>query len=173
MSSGATYRMGNLITYKLRPDLGALKMSNGQTAAFVSILSLAASALAETDRQRELAVWFASHDQGAFGLGIVGFDVGELPWRVETFAVDRDFVLGAIEAAKAKSGWDRLGYAPREEWVFDLLERFRALVAAFDIGHAAPGSEPTWGPGERPACFELCPKHAVYLHSGGCVVCND
>ena len=167
--------MGNHITYERRPDLDHVKMSNGLTSVFVSVLSLATSALAETDRQRELAVWFASHDQGAFGLGIVGFDVSKLPWQVETFAADRDFVLGAIEAAKAKCGWDRLAYAPREESVRDPLERFRVLLAAFEIGHAAPSAEPKGkgGPDERPASFELCPKHGVYLHSGGCVVCND
>ena len=64
-------------------------MSNGLTSVVISTLVLAASALAQTDRQRELAVWFASHDQGVFGLGMVGLDVSDLPWRADTFEADR------------------------------------------------------------------------------------
>ena len=165
--------MGNLITYCRRPDLAAVQMSNGLTSVFVSVLSLAASTLAQTDRQREFAVWFASHDQDVYGLGIVGFDVSELPWRAEAFETDRDFVLGAIEAAKAKTGWVRLGYSPREEWVLDCLERFQHLVASFDIRDAGAEPESSWSLGDRPVSFELCPEHAIYCHSAGCILCND
>src|SRR5437763_747484 len=107
--------MANAVTYEARPDLQHVQMSNGLTSVFVSVLSLAASELAETDRQRQFAAWFASHDQGVFGLGSVGFDVSELPWSPDALADDRDFVLRAIDAAKARRGWQRLGYEPRED----------------------------------------------------------
>ena len=70
--------MANLITYCRRPDLAPVKMSNGSTSVFFSVLSLAASAIAQTDRQRQLAVCFAAHDQDVLGLGVVGFDVGRI-----------------------------------------------------------------------------------------------
>lgn len=165
--------MGNLITYCRRPDLAPVQMSNGLTSVFVSVLLLAASTLAQTDRQREFAVWFASHDQNVFGLGVVGFDVNELPWRAEAFETDRDFVLGAIEAAKAKTGWVRLGYLLREDWVLDCLENFQRLVASFDIRDAGTNSETNWSFGDRPLSFTLCAEHAVYCHSAGCILCND
>jgi hypothetical protein len=38
-------------------------MNNGLTSVFVSVLALAASELAETDRQREFAAWFADQQQ--------------------------------------------------------------------------------------------------------------
>jgi hypothetical protein len=82
-------------------------MNNGLTSAFVSVLALAASKLAETDRQRLFAAWFASHDQGVWGLGTVGFDMSELPWSLDTFVGDRRFVLQVIHAAKARAGWVR------------------------------------------------------------------
>jgi hypothetical protein len=162
--------MGNLVIYAHRPDLPALQMSNGLTSVFVAVLSLAAAELAEDDQQREIAAWIASRDQGVYGLGIVGFDVGDLPWRPETFALDRAFVLRVIEAALAQRGWERLGYQPREDWIRESLEGFRTLVEAFDVTHACWES---WGFGDRPERLVLCPKHGVYLHLEGCVLCND
>ena len=65
--------MSNVVTYESRPDIQHIQMSNGLTSVFVSVLSLAASELAESARQRVFAAWFASHDLGVFGFGIVGF----------------------------------------------------------------------------------------------------
>jgi hypothetical protein len=59
--------MSNTISYERRPELGVIEMSNGLTAVVIERLSLASSILAQTDRQRELAVWFASHDQAMYG----------------------------------------------------------------------------------------------------------
>ncbi|MDO9019715.1 MAG: hypothetical protein Q8S73_02355 [Deltaproteobacteria bacterium] len=165
--------MANHISYDCRPDLVGVQMSNGLTSVFVSVLVLAASALAQTDRQREFAAWFASRDQNVFGLGMVGFDIGEMPWRADTLEADRDFVLRSVEAAKGRSGWDRLGYEPREDWVFERLEAFRSLVAAFDARDAETRSESDWSLGVRPAAFTLCAVHAVYLHAYGCALCGD
>lgn len=163
--------MGNRLTYRRRPDLEDCKMSNGLTSVFVAVLSLAASALARDDEERELAVWIASHDQNIFGSGVVGFDVGEMPWNRETFEAQRLFLLRAIDAAKAKTEWDKLGYEPSVDMVLDRLDRFQRMIAAFDCEHASPR-----GAGwhfERTARFERCPIHGIYLHSHGCVICND
>lgn len=165
--------MANTISYDARPDLRDVGMSNGLTAVFISVLSLASSALAQIDRQRELAAWFASHDQGVFGGGLVGFDLCDVPWRAESFEADRDFILRAVDAAKAHLGWDRLAYEPREDWVQDRLDRFRVLITAFDIAHAEADPESDWRFGGRPAAFTLCEQHLVYRHSVGCPVCND
>lgn len=161
--------MANRITYRQRPELEAVQMSNGLTSVFIAVLSLAASSLAKSDRQRELAVWLAGHDQGVFGIGMVGFDIADLPWHS---SADRDFLLAAVRAAKAKTGWERMDYVPREDWVFDRLDHFRELILAFDLSHASRDAESSWNDA-RPASFEACSKHDVYLHSGGCVVCND
>jgi len=166
--------MANSITYQRHNELEPLQMSNGLTSAFFSVASLAASVLAQTDRHREIAAWFASHDQDAFGLGIVGFDVSEIPWNASTFEKDRAFVLALIEGARARMGWDRLAYSPREDWLVDCLSSFERFVRAFDVQDAKPQTDAQgWPFGERPARFVLCPKHAVYLHSQGCILCND
>ncbi|MHB1556886.1 MAG: hypothetical protein ACYC61_05320 [Isosphaeraceae bacterium] len=164
--------MANLVTYETRPDIPPIQMSNGLTSVFISVLSLAASALAESDWQREFAAWFASHDQGVCGLGVVGFDISELPWSPEAFVCDREFVLRVIDAAKTRAGWERLGYEPREEWVQACLDRFRAMVESFDLGHACRSESGVWRYA-RPAHLVLCPVHRVYQHQRGCVLCND
>jgi hypothetical protein len=165
--------MSNHVTYGRRPDIPSLKMSNGSTSVFVSVLSLAASALAKSDRARELAVWLASHDQSVFGLGVVGFDIGELPWSLGTFAEDRGFVLEVIAAVRVETGWDRLGYRPREDLVSDCIDVFGTMIASFDVRDAAAADEEIWRFCDKPDRFETCPIHGVYLHVGGCVVCND
>lgn len=162
--------MANVVTYEARPDIPCIRMSNGLTSVFVSVLALGASELAKTDRQREFAVWFASHDQ-MYGLGTAGFDVSELPWLLDTFSSDREFVLQGIRAAKARVGWERLGYEPHE-WVQHRLDQFRAMVEAFSIEHAAGSEAAAWRYG-RPTRLVLCPVHRVYQHEHGCVLCND
>jgi hypothetical protein len=42
----------NTVTYNARPDLENLRMTNGRTTVFVSVLALAASELAGTNRAR-------------------------------------------------------------------------------------------------------------------------
>jgi hypothetical protein len=128
----------NTVTYNARPDLENLRMTNGRTTVFVSVLALAASELAETNRQREFAVWFASRDQ-LYGHGMVGFDLSELPWSSDTFAVDRGYVLRVIHAAKARTGWGRLWYEP--QGMERCLDQFQAMVEAFSIGHASESED--------------------------------
>lgn len=165
--------MSNSISYDARPDLTGVQMNNGLTSVFVSVLALAASSLATTDRQRLFAVWFASRDQGVFGGGMVGFDVSELPWSEADFEADKDFVVRVIEAAQARTGWQRLDYQPHQEWVQQSLEGFYTLIAVFEITHACHSLAQIWPFGQPNSPFEQCPLHQVYLHEYGCVICND
>lgn len=102
----------------------------------------------------------------------MGFDLGELPWLPGTFVSDREFVLRVIAAARARTGWERLGYEPHEEWVQACLDQFRAMVESFESGHARGSESAAWRDA-RPERLVLCPVHRVYEHRHGCVVCND
>jgi hypothetical protein len=147
-------------------------MNNGLTSAVIEVLVVAASTLATTDRERTFAVWFASRDQSVFGIGMVGFDVRQMPWAPATFAADRSFVLEAIDAAKAGTGWERLGFNPREDWVRNALDGFRRLVAAFRVEDAETEAKRVWPWLAPPEVLEQCPRHGVYLHGEGCILCN-
>jgi hypothetical protein len=162
--------MGNSIRYDARPDLAEAEMSNGLTSVVISVLCLGAASVATDDREREIATWLGSRDQGVFGLGMVGFDLEQMPWSQASFEVERAFVLRAIDAAKAKTGWDRLDYPPHEESVFASLDKFRSLAAAFVPEHIR--AETGWL-GDRPERWETCATHGVFVHAHGCAICND
>lgn len=148
-------------------------MSNGLMAAFVSVLSIAASSLAKTDRDRLMAVWLASHDQGVFGRGVVDFDISEYLWEPASFDQDKEFLLAVIRAARAQHQWSTLDYSPRLDWILECLARFEELVQLFLAEHVPPISEQAWSFGERVSAFERCAVHGIYLHRHGCVLCND
>ena len=165
--------MSNIISYDAKPNLESVQMNNGLTSVFVSVLALAASDLARTDEQRLWAAWIASIDQGIFGGGVVGFDLSQMPWKVASLEADKDFWWQVIVAAKQKIGWERLDYQPHEDWVVSSLDKFGVLIQAFEAAHINPDETRDWTYDARPATFALCPKHLVYLHAYGCVICND
>ena len=161
----------NRIRCAARHDLAAIRMTNGLTSVFIKVLCLAASALARRDQERALAVSLAEHDQGWYGVGTVGFDVGDLPWSADTLDEDQAFLRRMVTAAQARTGWERLGYVPREEPLQSCLEQFRTLIEGATAGSIRRG----WS-NDRPeivsAPWIFCPIHQVYEHEHGCVLCN-
>src|SRR6476661_6447334 len=157
------------------PD-DCLKMSNGLTAVFIDVLVLAGSALAATEREKELIVWLAGHDQGISRLGTVGFDISDIPWTMAGFVTERAFLLRVIEAAQSGFGWDRLAYQPNEALLRPALAKFLDLINNFDPRYIAETRYQEWR-GERAQDkgsleFARCPKHDVLLYQHGCVLCN-
>ncbi|MDE6728657.1 MAG: hypothetical protein K2J80_12080, partial [Oscillospiraceae bacterium] len=71
--------MGNCITF----GEDSLKMSNGLTAVFIDVITLAGSRIAQTVDEKRLIVWLAEKDQSVVGIGTVGFDIREMPWNTE------------------------------------------------------------------------------------------
>jgi hypothetical protein len=165
--------MGNQISCDACAGAPIIAISNRLTFLFMQGLSLAASALASGDNEREFAVWFASRDQTHYGLGCVGFDIGEMPWHPQLFTADRDFVVQAIDAALAGTGWDRLGYSVRVSSLQMPLERFGAMIMSFRLADAVHETAGIWKSASKPSDFRLCPRHAVYCYSQGCPLCND
>ncbi len=109
--------MGNIIRFnKNTPVENWICMSNLTTDVFINILLLSGSALAETDEEKQLIVWLAERDQ-KLGLGTVGFDVVEMPWRKKTFLNDRTFLLNIIQSAENKLDWEKLDYIDRKSVV--------------------------------------------------------
>jgi hypothetical protein len=164
--------MANFITAGFAPDLPVLRMSNGLTAVVLDVLVLSGSALACTDWEQDTVVWLASHDQSCLGIGLVGFDVAELPWTTDGLAAQQRFVLAMIAGAEARTGWDRLGYAPREDWAFDCLAQLRVMVARLSVPLLQAGNGHAQVLRRDRA---RCPLHDVYLHNlceSGCIICN-
>jgi hypothetical protein len=165
--------MSNIIEYENRPDLESLMMSNGSTAVFISVMAIAMSIHASTEQQKRIAAWIASRDQGVRGNGIAGFDLEEIPWSIESFEADRRFLLQAVDAAMNREGWERLDYTPKTDSALSSLTDFRALLTEFSPAHVIPLSEQKYLLDDVPTSPALCNKHNIYLHSQGCVICNE
>lgn len=169
--------MGNRITNARNDTTMAhldhsLKMSNGLTAVFIELLAISASQLAQTEREIDLAIWLAKHDQAIFGSGTVGFDISEIPWSRNDFENEQGFLLRVIDAARMKKGWELLDYQPNEAFVDAALHHFRALIEDFSIGFVSEGNLAEWQE-IKPSPVTRCPRHQVYHHWQGCVVCNN
>lgn len=165
--------MVNIVSHGVRDDLPDLIMNNGLTAVFVDVLTIALSAFAKSRNEKRIAVWIACHDQEIRGNGFAGFDICDAPWILTTFESDKQFLLRSVAAAAAKFEWKKLNYKPKEDWVFESLEKFKNLVEHFSAEHVLSASQWVRKWEDEPAHLVMCEKHGVYLNSAGCILCNS
>lgn len=156
--------------------IGDLPMSNGLTGVFLDVLVLSGSALARTDSERRLVVWLAEKDQSRMGYGAIGFDLTEMPWTLDTFEADKNFLLQAVAAARDRLNWEKLDYRPNEEMLYPCLDRFSELISSFS--QVQPGALEEWlaeSDASDPVMsgFPRCPKHQTLLSIFGCHICNN
>ncbi|MGF9697904.1 hypothetical protein [Paenibacillus sp. MABNR03] len=174
--------MANTISmpHGVESDIESLGMTNGLTSVFIEVLSISGSMLAKTNREREMTIWLAQQDQSIVGIGTVGFDIDEMPWTVDTFDDEKDFMLRMIAHAIAESAWEKLSYEPRKEAVIYCLEQFRIMIQAFMKQHVNLSNYLEWSEIEEdddrptiPPGYPKCAKHEVYLSCHGCILCNN
>ncbi len=122
--------MSNIIgLYKNCEDINEwLGMSNGGTAVFLMVLILSGTAIAQSKKEKELIIWFAEHDRTATGMGNSGFDISDIPWSIDTFDKEKEFILKVIDGAFQKINWEVLDYELNEELIFEYLNTFRELI---------------------------------------------
>lgn len=150
-----------------------LCMSNGYTDVFFSILVISGSNLAKKEREKEIVIWLAQHDQSRVGMGTVGFDLDEIPWTYENFEEEKQFLLRVIEGAIEKHGWAILNYTPGDG-IIEFLKTFYRLVNAFTKEYVDPKAYLEWiEPDEFSEGFPCCEEHGVLLSCFGCILCND
>lgn len=153
-------------------------MSNGLTQVFIEVLLLSGSRLAKSDSEKRFVVWLAEQDQTKKGLGMVGFDICEMPWSVPTFESDKNFLLEVILQAKNKLDWEKLAYQPEETAIFVGLNCFFELVQQIQLCYIQSSSFlREWlqeADNDDPILcgFPKCKKHNVFLSIFGCCICN-
>lgn len=155
-----------------------LCMSNGLTDVFINVLSLSGSKLAQTIDEKRLIVWLAEKDQSKIGSGTVGFDICEMPWNLQTFEENKQFLLRVITSAENKTDWERLSYPPNEELLFPCLKQFASLVSQMTKDEVQPNILEEWidaAQDDDPVLcgFPVCPKHNCLLTTFGCQICNN
>lgn len=169
--------MGNIICFnKDTPVDDWICMSNTATDVFINVLSLSGSVLAETVEEKQLIVWLSEKDQKFVGIGTVGFDVVEMPWKKETFSNDKIFLLNVIKSAENKLGWEKLDYIP--EFILPNLQKFREYIEKMtedDIDNNALSEWLNAAESDDPInCgFPQCEKHNTLLTFLGCQICNS
>lgn len=161
--------MANLITNRNAPNSPTVQVSNGGMAVLISVLLLSGSDLATTAWEQTLMTWLAEHDQGVFGLGMVGFDIDEIAWQPQQFLHQRAFVLRMIDRAIVRHRWEVLGYDP--PFVHEYLQVLRQQVEQYPADGRALAKQWQWR--AEPTGFSKCPVHQVYMHAHGCAICND
>lgn len=166
--------MSNIISL----DSDTISMSNGLTDVFINVLMLSGSRLAETVDEKRLIVWLAERDQSKVGMGTVGFDIREMPWNINRFEESRRFMLETVVLAKNKTDWDKLDYAPNEELLFPVLNKFSDMLSKLAAKDIDPNAVEEWlsdATSDDPVFlgFPKCEKHGALLSCFGCQLCNN
>ncbi|MGW1374411.1 hypothetical protein ACWD6P_09045 [Streptomyces sp. NPDC002446] len=151
----------------------SLYLSNGGTEAFIDVLMLAVSDLADDVWDYRFATLLTLQDQNVMGRGAVGFNLQDIAWGPTACARARskDFVLRATALALSRHRWSELGYVP--SFAQDYLSQFKAMVESFvpaDDAHLARGFP---GPEER--AMASCLQHRILSalpHWDGCFLCT-
>ncbi len=158
--------MANCISNDKSEEKLFLQLSNGGTSVFISVLALAGSRLARIDPEIELITWLASQDQSILGIGVVGFDLMELPWSSskEIFKEQHTFLRRVIAQAKTKETLQLLNYDPSCQSTWTLLKKCLMILYILEKSQWIL----------KPDVFgEKCEKHGVFKHLEGCIICND
>lgn len=131
-------------------------------------------------KEKEFVVWIAQRDQSIIGGGTVGFRIDEMPWSIENFSDDKEFLFSVIDNAILKHWWSALSYTPNEERITRCLTHFRSLVSEFQKKNVDNSHYLYWSSTDDidntptiPLDFIKCEKHLIYLSCHGCIICNS
>ncbi|MGI5170180.1 hypothetical protein ACQEU3_38090 [Spirillospora sp. CA-253888] len=153
-----------------------LDMANSAIDVFLDVLTLAGGKLARGVWEQHLVLYLA--DGQRVDRGVVGFDLGDLPWT-DDCAAEKRFVLTMVDLALSGYRWETLSYHPAR--VGEDLAVFRVMVAAHTPVPSAPEylerptlgvyDQPDWRVAPDPELLALCPVHEVYTGTFGCRIC--
>lgn len=176
--------MGNIISFDEKVSVGddSLAMSNELTDVFIDYLILSGSQLAISESEKRMVVFLAEKQQAIVGMGTIGFEIIEMPWKSDSFENDKAFILYMIQHARAlsleQSVWEQLGYKPNQKLLEYALNCFEILIKRMTINYIDEKNLLEWLSASEIADpinsgFPKCPKHKVLLSFLGCKFCND
>lgn len=167
--------MGNWIQHPRYPEAN-IKMSNGLTIVVYSTLIVSMSKLAQSERDFDFYYWLADHDQTVFGIGNVSIDLDEMPWALENFDNEKQFILRVIEDAQKNLGYQIFDFGTHPEHLRGNLEDLRMLVMQLnkdDVENAPNREGYLFREVEKPKIKEKCSEHGIYKTIFGCYICNN
>lgn len=110
----------------------SLSMSSSASTVFFTVIGLSGSRLAKSKKEKEIIIWLLEKDQKYVGRGTIGFDICDMPWEIDTFVEEKDFLLNVIRETKKKIGWETLNYNPNTEIVFTYIDIFYHMIDEFN-----------------------------------------
>jgi hypothetical protein len=137
-------------------------------SVLMSVLVLAGSELAQSEWEQRFVAWLARRDQSIFGLGMVGFDLADIPWT-SGWEAEKAFALRVIELALSGHRFGDLDYDP--PFVKDQLASLRGLVESVNAAVVAASASNVFEDAELPV--PRCEQHDVYAHGYGCILCGE
>lgn len=167
----------NIYSSKIE-DNKSLSMSNGTSAVFFTVLGLSGSRLAKSKKKKEIIIWPLEKDQEYIGRGAVGFNICDIPWEIDTFMEERNFLLNVIRRVKEKIGWETLNYNPNEEFVFPNIDTFFDMINEFNPKYIDENNYKEWLDASEEfdplnQGFPVCEEHKMLLTCFGRYACND
>ena len=171
----------NFMVHSKSPVEDWFCLGNAASDELLHALTLAGSALAETEREKQLIIWLTENHTYICGYGNVGFRIENMPWTKAGFESEKAFILRCIDAAKTKLWWDRRKYPLDEELVIPWLESFGKLVEQMTVEYVNEDELNEWlswfpeiGKEYILRDFPTCERHKGMLVSlYGCRLCVD
>lgn len=147
-------------------------------SVLMTVIGLSGSKLAKTDSEKTLIIWLMEKDQSCVGLGTVGFDITEMPWKKECFVEQKKFMIQVLDGVMDRIGWDTLDYEPNMEIVDDRVKQlkkmfFKMQPEDIDIASIHEWLDATSASRPIKMGYQKCGKHGIYLSIFGCIACND
>jgi len=137
-------------------------------SVLMSVLVLAGSELAESEWEQRFVAWWARRDQSIFGLGMVSFDLADIPWS-DAWETEKAFALRVIDLALTGHRFADLDYDP--PFVKDQLASLRTLVEGVNTSVVSASAGKTFEDAELPV--PRCELHDVFAHGYGCLLCGE
>jgi hypothetical protein len=161
--------MGANVTGRVAGKNEALCLSNSSYATLHDVLEIAGSRLARSAWEKYWALWLVTHDLGAFGHNFADYDIGEMPWEHAPFDDEKAFLIHLVDAARARLGWEVLGYDPA--YAVRYLEGYRRLAAAAEPTEVVPPQRSFRL--DPPDNYDVCPHDGMLMHTVGCRLCYE
>lgn len=154
------------------------RCSNGCLDVLLTVIGLSGSIIARSDCERNMIIWLMEKDQSIVGLGTVGFDIIEMPWKKLCFEGQKLFMLQVLDGVKEKLGWETLDYEPNEEIIFDRINSLQDMFHTIQMNDVNEELTDQWLE-DAETCklirdgYPKCKNHGIYMSIRGCFACND
>lgn len=154
-----------------------LTISNSLSSILIDVICFSGSELAKKDDEKIFIVWFAEKNQYVVGEGTIGFDIVEMPWSINKFEKEKEFMIRVINSSLEKKVWEKFEYSVNENMIVEVLNKFKKLVNKMNKELISENERIEWIDSAEiddpiNCNFPKCKKHNILLSVHGCIMCK-